>query len=212
MKMKKVVSTLLCMSLLCALLLACSGCGGGKGKLVGDWTATVDVTDALKDELERSIGDDDAMSYFKIDKFTFVLNLTLDKDGDYTLELDGKSMEKSMDGLVDSVKDGLADYLEKTIQDQGLDMSVDEFCQAMGDMSYDEFFDQMIDKDQLMPDMDEMNSKGTYEAEDGVLTLKDKDSGEKSKYDYELKGSKLTLDLDGELDQLGIDSLEFEKD
>lgn len=192
--MKKGISLLLCLSLVCAMLLVCSSCGS-KNKIVGDWAGEIDLTDGLNKVLEDSIGDPEAMQYIKISDFTMKLTLSLEKGGDYTMAIDEKAIKKSMTDALDEMKDGMRKYFEKMIADQGLDMSVDDFFQAMAGVSFDEYLDDELDLDSILSEFEDLEESGTYKAEDGELTLKN-DDGDKTEFEYELDGSTLTLDSD----------------
>lgn len=206
--MKKGFSVLLCLSLLGTMLLACVGCGG-KASVVGDWECEIDVTDDLTKILEDSIGDDEAMEYIKIGKFTMDLSLSLDKDGDYTMAIDEKKLEKSVNGLIDDLKDGMRGYFEKMISDEGLDMGVDDFFELMAGVSYDEYMDGIMDMDAIMSQLEGMEDSGTYKVDDDELVLKS-DNGDKVRYTFELDKSTLTLDSDEDY-EIDIFPLELER-
>ena len=87
------------------------------------------------------------------------------------------------------------EYIEKLISDQGMDLSVDDYFQMLAGTSYDEYVNSMMDVDTLMSQFEDMKTKGTYEAKDGKLVLKDEDGGE-TEFDFEIKDSKMTLDSD----------------
>ena len=59
--LRKIAAFLTSLGLLCAILMTCSGCGGNKDKeaLLGDWVATVDMTEMMNDELKAGLGDDE---------------------------------------------------------------------------------------------------------------------------------------------------------
>lgn len=194
--MKKSFSLLLCLSMVCAMLL--TGCGGSKDKgLEGDWEGAIDFTDEMKAQLPA-----EAMDYIKIDDFGMTIQLSL-KDGKFTLGIDEKSVEDSMSKLIDSVKDGVKDYLEDTIKAQGIDMSVDEYCQAMAGMSYDDYFDtamaQSLNMDAMMDQFSDMEVSGTYKEDGDTLILTD-ENGEEEELTFKLDGDKLTLDSDMDKD------------
>ena len=103
--MRKSAAFVVSLSLLCAILLACSGCGGDKDKesLVGEWETTLDLTDMMNDEMKAGMGgDEELMSYFTLSDFTVTLTLTFRDDDSYTLAADQASMEKSVDMVIDT--------------------------------------------------------------------------------------------------------------
>lgn len=215
--MRKSAAFLVSLSLLCAILLACSGCGGDKDKeaLVGTWETTLDLTDMMNDEMKAGLGnDDELMSYFTISDFSVTLTLTFQDDDSYTLSADEASMEKSVDHVLETFRNGFTQYLEDMIAQEYPDMTLDEFFEAAG-MTMDDFYDQImgdaLDKEELMSSVDDMESSGTFKAKDGILTLTD-DEGPGLEA-YELSGDKLTLTGegvdDGEL--MGLYPLVFTK-
>lgn len=206
--MKKGFSVLLCLSLLGAMLLACVGCGG-KPSVAGDWECEIDFTDDLTKILEESIGDDEAMEYIKIGKFSMELSMSLDKDGDYTMAIDEEKLEKAVNDLVDDLKTGMRGYFEKMISDEGLDMSLDDFFSLMAGVSYDEYMDQVMDISMVMSQFEGLEDSGTYKVDGDELILKS-ENGDKQTYTFELKDSTLTLDSDEEF-ELDIFPLELKK-
>ena len=191
---KKSLSGLLCLSLVCAMLLAFAGCGA-KNEIAGDWKGEMDLTDAMTTMLESSVGDESITEYIKISDVTLILNLSLDKDGKYTMSIDEEKAKSTMGNVVDSMKSGMREYIEKLISDQGMDLSVDDYFQMLAGTSYDEYVNSMMDVDTLMSQFEDMKTKGAYEAKDGKLVLKDEDGGE-TEFDFEIKDSKMTLDSD----------------
>lgn len=193
---RKSTSLLLCLSLLCSLLLMCSGCGNKeKEALVGTWQTTVDLTDMLNDEMKAgAAGNEEMLDYFPITDFSFKMNLTFRDDGTYEMVVDEAAMEKTVDGLMDTFKTGANQYFEDLIAAEGVDMSVDDVLSQMG-LTLDGLIEQLFDKDTIMASADEMESKGTFEAKNGVLSLTDDEgTGLES---YKLDGNTLTLTGEG---------------
>ena len=215
--MRKSAAFVVSLSLLCAILLACSGCGGDKDKeaLVGEWETTLDLTDMMNDEMKVGMGgDEELMSYFTLSDFTVTLTLTFRDDDSYTLAADQASMEKSVDMVIDTLKNGFTRYLEDMVAQEYPDMTLDEFFEA-ADTTMDEFYDDTfgdaLDKETLMSSTDEMESSGTFKAKGGILTLTD-DAGPGMEA-YELDGDKLTLTGEGVEDSslMGLYPLVFTK-
>lgn len=199
--MRKSAAFLVSIGLLCALLLACSGCGGNKDKeaLIGEWETSLDLTSMMNDEMKASLGNDEELaSYFTISDFTVTLTLTFRDDDSYTLAADESSMEKSVDKMLETLHDGFARYLEDMVAQEYPDMTLEEFFET-ADMTLDEFYDQTfgsaLDKEILMSSTDDMKSSGTFTAKGGVLILTD-DEGPGTEA-YELNGDKLTLTGEG---------------
>lgn len=210
--MKKSISLLVSLTLMCALLLACAGCGDKEADaLVGDWQATIDMTDMVNDEMKAGLGNDaELMSYFNISDFTIKINLSFGSDGTYKLTADQASLEQSLDAVVATFRDGIINYFEDMIAQQGVDMTVDEVLEASG-YTLDDFLEEAFDKQSMMSSMSEMNSSGTFKAKSGILSLNDgKETGLEA---YELDGNKLTLTGEGveDSDLVGLYPLVFTK-
>ncbi len=209
---RKSMSLLVCLSLLSALLLICSGCGSkDKEALIGTWETTIDMTDMLNQELKAGMGnDEELMSYFNISDFKVKIILEFNDDDTYKMTADEAAMEASVDSLIDTFRDGITKYFEDMIAQEGLEMTVDEVLGQMG-MTMDSFMDQMFDKDDLMSSVDDMESSGTFEAKDSILYLTD-DEGTGLEA-YELDGDKLTLTGEGvdDSDLEGLYPLVFNK-
>ena len=215
--MRKSAAFLVSLSLLCAILLACSGCAGNKDKeaLIGTWETTLDLTSMMNDEMKAGLGnDEELMSYFTISNFTVTLTISFQDDDSYTLAADAASMEKSVDNMIASLQDGFSKYVEDMVAQQYPDMTMDEFFEAIGmtmDEFYDDTFGSALDKETLMSAVDDMESIGTFTAKNGILTLTD-DEGPGMEA-YELDGNKLTLTGEGVEDGslMGLYPLVFTK-
>jgi len=198
---RKNLSLLLCLSLLSALLLVCSGCGNKeKDALIGEWKCSIDMTDMLKEELEAGLGSDqELMSYFDIGTFNIDLTLSFQKDDTYSMSVDEALLEQNIDQLIDSMGQGITKYFEDMIAEEGLDMTVDEVLEASG-YTMDQLMAEAFNKEELMSSMDDMESSGTFKAKGGTLILTDDDGpGTES---YELDGDKLTLTGEGAEDDV----------
>ena len=162
--LRKSLSLVACLSLMCALLLACSGCGNKeKDALLGTWQTTIDLTDMINDEMAAGLDDDEMLQYLTVEKFTMDLTLVFNEDDSYSLSADEAAMSQQLDAIVDSFKGGMTKYIEDMIAAEGVDMTVDDFFAQLG-MDMDTLMDQAFDKEDLMSAADAMESKGTFEA------------------------------------------------
>lgn len=195
---RKSMSLMLCLSLMCALLLACSGCGNKeKDALVGTWETTLDMTDMVNDEMKAGLGSDAAemMKYLTIDDFSIKVSLTFNSDDTYKMSVDEKALEDCVDNVINIFRDGIEKYFEELIAQQGIDMTVDEVLEAMNMGTLDDLIEEAFDRDDLMSSVDDMESSGKFEVKGGVMYLTDKDgTGMES---YKLDGNKLTLTGEG---------------
>lgn len=208
---RKSLSLLVCLSLMSALLLACSGCGGGDKKaLLGNWETSIDLTDMINDEMKAGLNDDEMLQYLTVEKFTMELSLSFNEDNTYAMSVDEAALESSLDQVIATFKTGLTQYVEEMIAAQGVEMTVDDFFAQVG-ITLDDMLAQAFDKDEVMSSLDDMESKGTFEAKGGVLYLTDDEgTGLES---YKLEDGKLTLTGEGvdDSDLEGLYPLVFTK-
>lgn len=191
---RKSLSLLVCLSLMSALLLACSGCGGDKKALLGNWETSIDLTDMINDEMKAGLNDDEMLQYLTVEKFTMELSLSFNEDDTYAMSVDEAALESSLDQVIATFKTGLTQYVEEMIAAQGVEMTVDDFFAQAG-ITLDDMLAQAFDKDEVMSSLDDMESKGTFEAKGGVLYLTDDEgTGLES---YKLEDGKLTLTGEG---------------
>lgn len=196
--MKKRIALLL--SFVLVLSLALCACGGGEKKetLTGTWTATIEMADALNQEL--TAGDPTMAEYLSVESFALPLVLELKEDGTYSMGVDTEAMTATMEKLVDELSVGMKEYLGAVL---GIEGDVDEALAAMG-ISMDELIDEL--KNEIMNEdaYAEFASEGNYKAEDGKLHLSD---GLDNEIDpevyntYELDGDTLTLDAGTEAEE-----------
>lgn len=142
-------------------------------RFAGSWECSLDLTDLVNEEMAEGIGDEDLAYYFYIDNFSLKLALTLREDRTFRLAVDKTALERSFDGVIDTFRAGLIEYLEDLIWSEGLDMTVDELLASEG-YDMDSFLDEVLDMadfDYFMSSMDSLDVSGTFEAEDDVLSL-----------------------------------------
>lgn len=193
--MKKLISLLLCLVMILSVMTACGGKDDGgsnnggsnddgskapaKTGIVDTWTATLKLSEY------GDMGDLGEMEeYIDVDKLSITVTLKFDKNGEYELAVDDKSIDK----LVDVMCDGMEDYLKDMAKEFG--MSYNEMLEMMGASSIREFLEDQGLMDDF-EDLKDMNESGEYTWEDGVLTI------DGDEVDAELKGNTLTLEIEG---------------
>ncbi|MBP3323190.1 MAG: hypothetical protein J6M16_03255 [Clostridia bacterium] len=187
--MKKFLSVLLCVVLALACFTACSA----KEELTGTWKADVNLADAMNQVITE--GDPTVGEYIKFKEFTLTIVLELNEDGTYKMYADEAKALSSFESLKKEFKDGMLKYLEATLKDAGLDMSLEDALALTG-MNVDDLIEESFSQDILDDMLEEMYNEGQYEAKDGKfltsgdLDSKPTDNGET----YKLEGNKLTLD------------------
>lgn len=175
--MKKLISLLLCCLMVMGLMTACGSSKSSGTGIVGDWKATVSLSEF------GDMGDMGEMAdYIDADKLVMSINLTFTKDGKYTVAVDAKSIDK----LIDVLCDGMEDYLKDMSKSLGMD-----YKEMMGGMSVREFMEEMGALEEFEAMKEEMSNTGEYTYENGVLTM----DGEEA--EAELKGNTLTVEIEG---------------
>lgn len=175
--MKKLIAMLLCVLMVMGLMTAC---GSSEKGIVGSWQATVKLSD-----MEDVVGDMEGMEeYFDIDKMTLTVNLKFAKDGTYTVAIDSKSVDK----LADQMTKGMEKFIAELAKQVG--MTTKDILELYGASSVKEFV-----KTAMMEEFEELTEgktgEYTWDEATGVLTM----DGDET--DATLKGSTLTMDLDG---------------
>lgn len=195
-KARKSLSLLACLSLMCSLLLLCSGCGNkDKDALIGSWETTLDLTDMVNEQMEAGMGaQQDLMEYFTIKSFPLKLILTFNEDDTYKLAMDKAAMDQSLDNILKDFRDGATRYFEDIIAESGQEMTIDEALASMG-ITMDDFMEQLFNKDAMVSSMGEMESSGTFEVKSGKLFLTDEEGT--GLEPYTLDGTTLTLTGEG---------------
>ncbi len=220
--MKKIVGKLLAVIMVAAMLLSLSGCvnimdilgSSEEKKLMGKWEATVEMKDAINEELAS---DGEGLEYLLVDSFKLKLVMHLNEDNTYSVYADESSAKEAFEGLRSEWIQGLKKYLEDEIKKQGLDMTVEEVLNLSG-TTIEAMLDEAITDEVLEEMLEDINLEGNFEAKDGKLYMSagyDYDVDEKSYESYELKGDTLTLldytSDDDDDDGWGVYPIEFTK-
>ena len=201
--MKKVISLLLVVVMLCAVL---TGCGNQEAKaLVGTWKADLDMSELMSQQMGS-----DMAEYVTLNDVVFTMVLSFDDEGVFEVALDEASVNAALEKVLQSVKDGTYAMLQDQMDEMGLDMSVEEALEASGtdlDTVMAEVEAQMDLSAMAEQVISETNGTGNFEAEDGKLFMS---AGLDYKPDpacyevYTLEGDVLTL-----LEYVGDDSSAF---
>lgn len=190
--MKRNVSLLLVVGLIAALVLGGCGKKDDSKSLVGEWQATLEMADLLKESLAA---DPNMASYIKIDSFALKMDLSLRDDGSFTMSLNEASVTDAVNGIKGPMKDGINAYMEDMAS--GMGMSVDDLMAAAG-MDLDSMIDEMLSPDTILSSIGDASESGNYVAQDGKLYLLDagvtKPGSDDEGVPYTLSGNKLSLD------------------
>lgn len=205
--MKKMARLFLCSILILALVLSFSGCNEEK-KILGSWKGNVDLSENV---LSALVAEDEEMAdCFSVDNFSFDIVFRFNEDGTYEMEVEEESAKKALEAFEEDLKKGFKKYVEKTIEKEGLDMTVEEFLEQ-ADTTMDELVESALSEMPLESIVDSFNSEGNYSVKEGKLfTAPEGEEIDEDSYEtYEIKDDKLTLlDVFGEgADDEGVKAL-----
>lgn len=189
--MKKVISLVLAL-VLCLSLCACGG--SDKDKLIGKWSASVNVADMVNESI--SSAGEGIEEYVSIDKLEVKFDLEFKKDDTCAMSVDAAHLEAQMDDLLDTVLEGTLKYMEDMFADQGFDMSIDEMLELSG-VSKDDLRQELANSIDFSDMFEEVNFEGNFKASKGKLymsTSLDEEVDESVYETYKLDGDKLTID------------------
>lgn len=207
---RNIVSILVAASMMSVLF----GCGSNadnsdKEKFVGTWETSIDLTDAVNEEIQNSLdaANADIGEYLNINKFELTLLFEFNDDDTYSLYADESSLDNNIEDLKVDFKDGITAYFEGVIADQGLGMSVDDVLATSG-LSLDDLVDECVSDDMFDGVIDEFAAEGKWKAENGKLYATDgvdEDFAENKYQPYEFTsdGIKL-LKAEAEEDEFGV--------
>ena len=189
-------------ALLLALILALgmTACGPKEIKgLEGTWHTVLPVTDAVNKGITGMGVDISEIEGFDELEISFSIDLEL-RDGEYTLSLNEKDTQKSLDAYIASVKKILTEYLYQTGADQGLSREeMDAALIESAGMGAEEYVSSIMDQAAGAIDLGSLVKDGTgfYAADEDRIYFggSQKTLKEKEIYvEYTLKHRELSLD------------------
>lgn len=182
--------------------------------LVGEWKATVDMTDYLQEKL-NSIPE--FGTYIEVTDFSFDVTYKFNDDFTYSRTVDEDSVDQAIENLKGDMKNAIYAYAEEVIRQNGLNISPETMF-ALSGTSVDEIIETYYNEDLMAEIKDNLFDEGNFEAEDGKLYLSDgyDYAVDPNSYEtYELSDNQLVLtnatgpDLDEE--DLAAYPITFEK-
>ncbi len=183
--MKKRIALVLCLVLVAGVMVGC----GKADTVVGAWETELDMSRLLAQSLGGE--GEELEKYFDFSGLTMKLELTFDEDGTYVMQADEASASAMFTKLVDVMAAGMGDYMVASFKAQGTEFTVKDIEDMMGG-SIEEMVKELFTEESLDDLLDDMETEGEYEYEDGVLTM----DGEEC--DCRLKGNKMTLDMESD--------------
>lgn len=143
--------------------------------IVGSWTTSIDITDAIKGGLLEGIGEDVTID---IPKTTVKLTATFNADGTYTTEADKADAQKAIDNTFDALYPVFVDMLKQQIAasagvsaDDITDEMLDQALATAGYGSLEAFYDTVKAEVSVDDLVKEMNASGSYELKDGKINM-----------------------------------------
>ena len=118
--------------------------------LVGEWEATIDMSDYLNDMLAAEMDMD-----LGIEDFALVMTIAFDEDGTYEAELDMSKMEDAMVDVIDKMWEAI---LEMSAEEYGMSVAEVEEALEQSGMTKDALLEEM--------DMEAMMAEAFEEFED----------------------------------------------
>lgn len=160
--MKKFLTSVIALIMIFALMLTLVGCGDESPKFIGKWSAKIDMTQLLNDRLSTN----QAGKYIDIDEFAIKLNIEFKENNVYVITVDEKSVEQAFDGL----KQDFIDAMQKSIDDMGLNITVDELMKK-NNTTIDKLFEESFGEEMIESLIDEFATKGKYDYDKNLLYL-----------------------------------------
>lgn len=189
--MKKTIALLAALVMLTGLLAGC----GADSAIVGTWEVKLELVEQMQKEIdEMGMGD-----YLTLDSYSAVLRFTFNSDGTYSYEADRDSLEQSLEGMKQALREGLIAYAEAMIAEEGLeDVTAEDVYEAAG-TPLDELIEQTYTEEDLDGMVEDLSAEGNYKTNDGKLYLSDgldHIPDDEIYYNYTIENDTLTL-LDG---------------
>ncbi len=169
--MKKRLCGFLAVVLLLTMVLSMTGCGEEKS-VAGTWEGTIDMTEALNNELTKA--DPEMGKYLKVEDFEITLRLTFGEDGSFKMEADEDSCETAFKNLRKPFEKGIREYLEETMKASGLgNMTLDEVLESAG-LNLNDMIDDVMEQMDTSELAESMKQEGKYTLDgDKLYTYED---------------------------------------
>ena len=137
--------------------------------LVGEWKATVDMTDYLQEKL-NSIPE--FGTYIEVTDFSFDVTYKFNDDFTYSRTVDEDSVDRAIENIKGDMKNAIYAYAEEVIRQNGLNISPETMF-ALSGTSVDEIVEESYNEELIAEMKEDLFSEGNFEAEDGNLFTSD---------------------------------------
>ena len=199
MNMKKLFAALMALVMVLSFAACGSETAAGKGEttIVGSWTGAMDMTQAMEEMMEASLGVEVPME-------DIAMNLTFKFNSDGSLEcsVDEKSAEKMVENMIDAV----VNVLVETLEAEGVDLEAEGLTEA----DIREMMEESLSVDDMVESMTESFDDVYYVYKDGVVYTadnldelkEDPEANSEETWEVKLSGNTLKIidivDADGE--------------
>ena len=122
--MKRILALIVSVLLLCATLAGC----GTKGKLLGTWSASVDLAELM----ERIIGGQWVSEDYPVDSFPVTVELTFQKDNTFVLTLSAASMDAAAEKLMQQLEQQIYHNVQLQLDVLGEGMQLEDLFDITG--------------------------------------------------------------------------------
>lgn len=163
---KKVIS----FALILCMLFAFAGCGAKEeDKFVGTWKATVDMSQAVMDEIAASDPNGELSPYVDLEGYAFDYVWTFNEDGTYTMSVTKESAQAAADALEATLRSTFEKMILDQFAQQGYtDITLDEALSTTG-MDIDSLVAQSMEGLDVDDLVDDFYNEGNFSAKDGRL-------------------------------------------
>ena len=200
--MKK-LAKLLTLALVLTLIVSLTACAGSKqgaaDGIVGTWKYTMDFQKAMAaaGESEDMAGLESLGDSFKemMEGLSMLMVLELKEDNTYSFYIDEASAKAAVEGMMSKLTDMMPKLVAEMsgMSEEDVQKALEQNGQSMDSLM--EQFGGAMDTDEMLKDLKESSSKGTYRYADGKLYLTEEGSVE-NPADYvvvELNGNELKI-------------------
>ena len=172
--------------------------------IVGEWEGEVDMACILNYMFEASLGD--LAEYLTLDSFEVRFTFEFDDDGMFSMTINERDFEKELENAAEVWIDGYYEIIDIQIEEQGLDMTPDEYAEQHLGMSVEDFIEEA-----LVSGMDaaQFENYGNYELDGSKLYM----DSSREYYIIEIDGDELVFEgySEGGLDEELLGGIVFER-
>lgn len=165
--MKRIVCMLLSIAMLLSMGCMLTGCDTATKKVIGTWTADVDIAGIMNESFADSLSiiAKGVASYFDFKEYFITFEITFHEDGTYTRSVDTNALNSLYTRIRNDIYNSLDKYFRDTFKKQGLNGSVDDILRRTMGKSLKQLVDQDI--------MANLPSTQDIEAEEGCYVVQD---------------------------------------